>query len=69
MQLMKFQKLENFDLFSNRRDFVKEFTVECKFDAKALCNNAEKNGFLFDYIDTNLIKFAFTGEKNKKGNR
>ena len=59
-------KLENFDLFSNRRDFVKEFTIECKFDAKALCDNAEKNGFLFDCIDTNLIKFAFTEKRTKK---
>ena len=59
-------KLENFNLFSGRRDFIKEFTVETKFDTKALCDNAEKNGFLFDYIDTNLIKFAFTEKRTKK---
>ena len=29
-------KLENFNLFSGRRDFIKEFTVETKFDTKAL---------------------------------
>ena len=45
---------------------MKEYTIEFKFDAKALCDNAEKSGFLFDYIDTNLVKFAFTEKRTQK---
>ena len=44
---------------------VKLFTIETKFDAKKLCEDAEKNGYLFDLIDTNLVKFAFTEKRSK----
>ena len=60
----RISSIKGFKLFF-KRNFIKEFTVETKFDAK-LCEDAE-NGYLFDLIDTNLVKFAFT-EKGQKSN-
>ena len=61
----RISSIKGFELFSQKRNFIKEFTVETKFDAKKLCEDAEKNGYLFDLIDTNLVKFAFTEKRSK----
>ena len=61
----RISSIKGFDLFSQKRNFIKEFTIETKFDAKKLCEDAEKNGYLFDLIDTNLVKFAFTEKRSK----
>ena len=58
--------LDGFELFSNRRDFIKEFTVETKYSAQKLCQISEENGFLFDCVDKNLIKFSFTEKRSKE---
>ena len=50
----RISSIKGFKLFSQKRNFIKEFTIETKFDAKKLCEDAEKNGYLFDLIDTNL---------------
>jgi len=59
-------RLDGFELFSNRRDFIKEFTVETKHSAQKLCQISEENGFLFDCVDKNLIKFSFTEKRSKE---
>ena len=61
----RISSIKGFELFSQKRNFIKEFTIETKFDAKKLCEDAEKNGYLFDFIDTNLVKFAFTEKRSK----
>ena len=53
------------DLIFNKRDFVKEFTVETKFSAKKIKKKAEEHGMLFDCIDDNLIKLSFTEKRTK----
>lgn len=59
-------KIDGFKLFADRRDFVKEFTVQTKFSAQKIHQKSEEFGFLFDYIDDNLIKFSFTEKRSKK---
>ena len=58
-------KTDNFSLYCNRRDFIKEFTVETKFSAKKIKHDAEENNILFDIVDKNLIKFSFTEKRSK----
>ncbi len=59
-------KLDGFKLFKNRKEFIKEFTVETSYSARSIQQNAEEQGFLFDYVDKNLIKFSFTEKRSKK---
>ena len=61
----KINTINGFSLYCNRRDFIKEFTVETKFSAKKIKQNAEKNNILFDIVDKNLIKFSFTEKRSK----
>lgn len=58
-------EIDGFDLFYDRKDFVKEFTIKTSFSAKQLHLEAEKKGFLFDFVDKNLIKFSFTEKRSK----
>ena len=53
-------------MFGNRREFIKEFTVETRCAAQKIHQNAEEEGFLFDCVDKNLIKFSFTEKRSKK---
>ena len=61
----RINKIDGFSLYFNRRDFVKEFTVETKFSAKKIKVDAEKANILFDIVDKNLIKFSFTEKRSK----
>jgi len=61
----KIRKIKNFKLFSDRRDFIKEFTVETKFSAYKLKQDAEKVGLLFDCINENMIKLSFTEKRTR----
>jgi len=58
-------KIKNFKLFSDRRDFIKEFTVETKFSASKLKQDAEKVGLLFDCINESMIKLSFTEKRTR----
>jgi len=62
----KISKIDGFELFSDRRDFIKEFTVKTKYSSKKIYQKLEEEGFLFDCIDDNLIKFSFTEKRSKK---
>ena len=61
----KINSIDGFELYFNRRDFIKEFTVKTKFSSKRIQNSAEKNNILFDVVDKNLIKFSFTEKRTK----
>ena len=59
------KKIKNFELLSGRRDFIKEFTLETKFSASKLKQDAEKAGLLFDCINESMIKLSFTEKRTK----
>jgi glycine cleavage system pyridoxal-binding protein P len=40
--------------------------VQTEFSAQKIHQKSEESGFLFDYIDDNLIKFSFTEKRSKK---
>ena len=61
----KINELDNFSLYCNRRDFIKEFTVKTKFSTEKIKHDAEENNILFDIVDKNLIKFSFTEKRSK----
>lgn len=61
----KISKIKGFNLLSNRRDFIKEFTVEIDSSATKLKREAEKVDILFDCIGENMLKFSFTEKRTK----
>ncbi len=61
----KISQINGFELFSDKRSFIKEFVVETKFLASTIQNKAQKEGFLFDCVGKHLIKFSFTEKRTK----
>ena len=61
----KINQIDGFSLYFNRRDFIKEFTIETKFSTDKIKADAEKDNILFDIVDKNLIKFSFTEKRSK----
>ena len=59
------KKIAGFKLYSDNRNFIKEFTVEQKFDAHKVKRAAEKENILFDSIGDKLLKFSFTEKRTK----
>ena len=58
-------KLDGFKLYSERRDFLKEFTVETSYSAKEIHKKLEDEGVLIDCLNENLLKFSFTEKRSK----
>ena len=58
-------KINGFELYYQRRNFIKEFTVKTSYDAKKIKKDAEKNKLLFDCLGDNLLKFSFTEKRTK----
>ena len=61
----KIRKIKGFNLFSERRDFIKEFTVQTECSASKLKKEAEKVNILIDCIDEHMIKLSFTEKRTK----
>ncbi len=59
------EKIDGFELYFGRRNFIKEFTVKTSFDAKNIKNEAENHNLLFDCLGENLLKFSFTEKRTK----
>ena len=59
------KKIDGYKLYSDNRNFIKEFTVEQKFDAQKVRLAAEKENILFDSIGDKLLKFSFTEKRTK----
>ena len=57
------KKIDGYKLYSDNRNFIKEFTVEQKFDAQKVRLAAEKENILFDSIGDKLLKFSFTEKR------
>ena len=61
----KIRKIKGFNLFSERIDFIKEFTVQTEYSAFKLKKEAEKVDILIDCIDEHMIKLSFTEKRTK----
>ena len=61
----KIRKIKGFNLFSERRDFIKEFTVQTEYSASKLKREAEKVNMLIDCVDEHMIKLSFTEKRTK----
>ena len=61
----KISKIKGFNLFSERRDFIKEFSVQTECSASKLKKEAEKVNILIDCIDEHMIKLSFTEKRTK----
>ena len=61
----KIRKIKGFNLFSERRDFIKEFTVQTECSASKLKKEAEKVNILIDCIDEHMIKLSFTEKRTR----
>ena len=58
-------QINGFELFLGKRDFIKEFIVKTEYSAEKIQKIAEQEGFLFDCVDKNLIKFCITEKRSK----
>jgi glycine dehydrogenase subunit 1 len=60
------KKIDGFNLYKSKNNFIKEFTVQTKFSAKNIKKDAEKSGYLIDCIGNDLIRLSFTEKRTKE---